>query len=335
MMWSLDFASAFPARTVEAAEIASWTGGDEKFLREKLGISRRHFLAPDENPLDLARAAAEKALAKSVLQAEQLDFLVYVTQNPDFRLPQSSALLTAELKARSDIASFDLSLGCSGWVYGLSLAEAFAQREGFKHGLVVTCDPYSRGIARNDKSTVSVFGDAAAATVFRPGGSVTIGKCVFGTDGSGGMGLAARCGGARQPVVSIDTESETVEVRQDDFRIQMDGRAILDFMLSRVPAAVEDCVLRNGLQLQDIDIFVFHQASKYMLELLTRRMQIDPSKVPIELEDTGNTVSSTIPIVLERLQDRGLLQGNVVVCGFGVGLSWAASVLRFPITNRV
>lgn len=328
-MWHLDFASAFPRRVVTSAEIAEWTGSDETFIRDKVGIHSRHFLSPDETPLDLARAAAEAGLAKAGITARDLDWLIFVTQNPDFRMPQSSALLAEALGARSNLAAFDLSLGCSGWVYALSLADSFAAREGFGAGIIVTCDPYSRGMTRTDKSTIVVFGDGAAATVFRAGGGATIGKGVYGTDGAGGMGLSVHAGGGRSPLVSIDMDENAREIVPDHYRIQMDGRAILDFMQTRVPDSVAECVLRNNITMADVDKFVFHQASKYMVELIIRRMGLDAGKVPVEIANTGNTVSSTIPITLERLGDRGQLHGNCVVCGFGVGLSWAVNVLKF------
>ena len=328
-MWHLDFAVALPDYRVSAAQIAEWTGGDEAFIRNKVGIDSRRFLGPDQTPLELAKQAAEAGLTKSKLAAADLDWLLFVTQNPDYRLPQSSALLADALGAKSGIAAFDVSLGCSGWVYALALADAFSSREGFEAGMIVTCDPYSRGMLRYDKSTMTVFGDAAAATVFRAGGPVTIGRGVYGTDGANGMKLCAKAGGSRHPVASIHADDGGRTVDADEFRIQMDGRAILEFMQTRVPVAVGDCLARNDLAADDVDFFVFHQASKFMLQLLIRRMDLDPQKVPIEVADTGNTVSSSIPLVLDRLAERGRLDGTILVCGFGVGLSWAANILRF------
>ena len=329
-MWHLEFASAFPDRVVGAAEIAEWTGADESFIRDKVGIGSRHYLSADEAPLDLAKAAASAGLAKAGLSGKDIDWLIFVTQNPDFRLPQSSALLADAIGARSDLAAFDLSLGCSGWVYALTLADAFARREDFGAGLIVTCDPYSRGISRSDKSTVTVFGDGAAATVFRPGGAIGLGKGNYGTDGSKGMGLSTQAGGARSPLVSIDLDNAAREIDPDQYGIKMDGRAILEFMQTRVPESVHKCLSRNRLDISEVDKFVFHQASKYMIELIIRRMELDPEKVPIEIYDTGNTVSSTIPITLERLSERRELRGNCLVCGFGVGLSWATNLITFP-----
>ncbi|MEZ5873905.1 MAG: hypothetical protein R3D30_03465, partial [Hyphomicrobiales bacterium] len=120
VVWHLDFASAFPSREVSAAEIAEWTGGDESFVRDKVGIQSRRYLAKDETPLDLAKAAADKGLKKAGLNARDLDWLVFVTQNPDFRLPQSSALLADAIGAKSEVAAFDIGLGCSGWVYAVT-----------------------------------------------------------------------------------------------------------------------------------------------------------------------------------------------------------------------
>lgn len=325
-MWHLTFASALPDRTVTAAEIAAWTKGEETFIRDKIGIASRRLLEPDETPLSLAVKAAKKGMEKAGVAASDISWVIYVTQNPDFRLPQSSALLCDELGLDSNVAAFDLNLGCSGWVYALTMADAFANAQNLGSGIILTCDPYSRAIEKTDKNTVSVFGDAAAATVFRRGGSFTIGRGTFGTDGAGGMGLSMRSGGAREPITSID--AQIGQASDGDHAIRMDGRAILDFMQKRVPDAVSDCLAANTIAVGDIDRFVFHQASKFMLELLIRRMKLDAEKVPIVLENTGNTVSSTIPMALETLQDSDQLKGNILVCGFGVGLSWAANLIK-------
>lgn len=324
-MWHLDIAHDLPERVVTAAEIAEWIDGDETFIIDKIGIESRHFLAENEAPLDMAQRAAQKALKKAGLKAEHLDWLVFVTQNPDFRLPQSSALLCHAIGAKESIAAFDISLACSGWVYALGVASAFAQANGLGAGMIVTCDPYSRGMRRTEKSVVSVFGDAAAATILQPGGSYSIGIGEFGTDGSGGMGLSVLDGGSRHPHVSIDHEKNKIEPPRSG--ITMDGRAILDFMQTRVPGAVNACLKKNNIEEDEIDKYVFHQASQYMLKLLTRRMQLPEKKVPIEVRDIGNTVSSSIPIAMERLMDKGILGDKVLVCGFGVGLSWAANVI--------
>ncbi|MEM8630281.1 MAG: ketoacyl-ACP synthase III [Pseudomonadota bacterium] len=328
-MWQLEFASALPDRIVTAAEVAEWTGGDESFIRNKVGIESRRFLSPDQNPLDLALLATTRGLERAGLEASDLDFIVFVTQAPDFRLPQSSSLLADGLGAKPELAAFDISLACSGWVYALSLANALALAEGFEAGLIVTCDPYSRAMSRNDRATVTVFGDAASATVMTKGGAVVVGKADYGTDGAGGMGLRVDAGGSRAPTVSIDDTEATKTVVLDDYRVQMDGRAILDFMQTRVPASVDRAMERNGVNREDVSLFVFHQASQYMLQLLARRMELDPDRVPIEINDIGNTVSSSIPIAMERLAARGQLTGKTVVSGFGVGLSWASNVLDF------
>lgn len=324
-MWWIDIATDLPERIVSAKETANWIEGDEAFISEKIGIKSRHLLSPDENPLDMAKRAAEKALAKSGLKADELDWLVFVTQNPDFKLPQSSSLLCDAIQAKESIASFDISLACSGYVYALSIATAFAAANGLGPGMIITCDPYSRSMRRSEKSVVAVFGDAATATVLRPGGPFKIGIGEFGTDGSGGMGLSVLDGGSRHPNISIDAEEMSLDPERSG--ITMDGRAILDFMQKRVPSAVSNCLAKNGISELDVDKFVFHQASDYMLKLLTRRMKLPEDKVPIELSDVGNTVSSSIPIVLERLIDRNELGDKIMVCGFGVGLSWAANVI--------
>ncbi len=326
--WKFDFAYALPETVFSAKKIAEMTNGDEAFIRDKCGIESRRFLTQDETPLDLAAMAAKAGLEKANISANELDWLIFVTQNPDFQLPQSSALLCHRIGAREDIASFDVSLGCSGWVYALNIANSFAQIQNLGTGMIVTCDPYSKAMNDDNKSVMSVFGDAAAATVMRPGGNAVIGKSVFGTDGKNGMELSKKAGGAHAPIKSIYDE-QSKQYDPDDITIQMNGRAILDFMQTRIPPTVRNCIEINNLQVEEINQFVFHQASKYMLQLLTRRLQLPTDKVPIDVSDVGNTVSSSIPIVMSKLSDQGPMEGHFLVCGFGVGLSWASSILSF------
>ncbi len=323
------FASALPARKVTAEEIADWTGGEAAFIRNKVGIEDRRYLGENESAIDLAAESVTKLFASSGISAADIDLLVFVTQTPEYGIPQNSSLLCDKLGLSNTCASFDVSLGCSGWVYGLSVTTAFMEMEQLETAVLVTCDPYSRVMDRSDKSTVTVFGDAAAATLLTRSDRKFLGRGVYGTDGGMGDRLITQSGGAADPLISVDTDPDEAFDRGSK-ALQMNGRAILEFMMTRVPDSVDQCLAKNALTRDEIDYFVFHQASEYMLKTLVRQMGLPSEKVPISIRHTGNTVSSSIPLILENLSADGALEGKkVLVCGFGVGLSWASNILFF------
>lgn len=333
-MYIRDIAYSLPDRTVDAKTIADWTEGDEKFVAEKIGISERRFLSEEESTSDLAKKAAEALFDKAgdTLKRDDIDFLVVVTQNPDFQLPHTSAVLQGQLEL-PNVAAFDISLGCSGWVYALAVCKGMMSSLGYKNGLLVTCDPYSKSMSRDDKSTVSVFGDAAAATwLSAEKGFAEVGDFVLGTDGSKYENLIIQNGGAKHPICSIDTENleQATSGFSESKGLHMSGRDILQFMLEKVPGLVSNCLDRHGLKDEDVDYYLFHQASRYMLVTLARKLSIDIERVPMNMDKIGNTVSSTIPILIADLKQQGRLEERTALAsGFGVGLSWGATVLKF------
>lgn len=321
-------AGALPERRITAAEIASWTGAEADFITDKIGIRSRAFLGPGESGVSLAERACTALFERNTgLRRDQVGLLVYVTQNPDFRLPHSSALLQHALGLGPQTACFDVNLGCSGYVYALSVARGFMAAEGIADAFVVTCDPYSKIMGKADRDTVSVFGDAATATWLSAEAGAEIGRGDFGTDGAGAMNLVVPAGGAACPVAGLYEERPAAG---EDFRLRMNGRAIFNFMMERVPRSVARCLERNGLTTNEVDLFVFHQASRFLLDNLRLKLKLDPARVPIEIAEVGNTVSSSIPLVLSRLLEYHPPRNKtLLLSGFGVGLSWATNVLRF------
>lgn len=287
-------------------------GFDEAFLRGKLGIRTRYAATAAQATSDLAADAAKAVLEKTGTGAADIDALVVVTQTPDHQLPHTAALVQRKLGLPSRIASFDMSLGCSGFVYGLSTLTGLMAQSGYTRALLVTADCYSKVIEAADRATAPLFSDAAAACLLTDHPQYRPGKALFGTDGGGAETLIVKSGGSRAPTGHSN--------------LFMDGRAIYSFAMSRIPQQVEQCLALNGLRLEDIDRFVFHQANRFMLESLRDRMKLPADKVVIEVEDGGNTVGSTIPIALESLlPDR---PRRILICGFGVGLSWATNVIE-------
>ena len=279
----------------------------------------------DEACSDLAFKAAKKIFDEGEVSEEDIGLLILCTQNPDYKLPHTSAILQQRLNLRNCIPAFDLNLGCSGFVYSLAVAKGFMEAHDIKYALVITSDPYSKIVSPGDRNTVSLFGDAAAATLLKEDGFMKIMKFTFGTDGAGFTDLIVYTGGSRNP---FKLREGLGDEKNLPF-LSMNSRAIFNFMMTRVPANILECLKLNQIGIDEVDFFVFHQASKYMIEALGKKMDIDSDKVVLDLRNTGNTVSSSIPIALAphvRSKDTG--NKIYLICGFGVGLSWASSILK-------
>lgn len=322
---------ALPSTEHTAQDVARQTGADADFIAQKVGLGRRRVLAPHETGVSLATAACEQLLQQRPELRGQVQLLVCVTQNPDRRLPHNSPQIAAALGLDSAVASFDISLGCSGFVYGLEIVEGFLARCGLQHAILVTSDPYSRIMAAEDKDTNCVFGDAATATwVHRDGQRSRTLATDFGTDGAGASAISVPAGGAARPLVWLDGGPGVQPHSRDDLRLHMNGRAVFNFVLDRVPGSIQACLARAQCTLQQIDHFVLHQGSTFMLEALARKCQLDRSRLVINMDRHGNVVSSSIPLLLAELDAAGTLAGRrVLMSGFGVGLSWATAVVQF------
>ncbi|MBM7069030.1 ketoacyl-ACP synthase III [Actibacterium sp. 188UL27-1] len=329
-------ASAVPALHQTVEEIAAQCDADVEFVRTKVGVAGRYIMGPGETGIGLADAACTKLFTQTDLTAADIGLLVFVTQNPDRRLPNNAAGLAHALGLPKTVASFDLSLGCSGFVYGLSVTEAFLQAHGIENALLVTCDPYSRIMAPEDKATNAVFGDAATATlVTRSGTRSALSGLDFGTDGGGGDAIRIDAGGAAAPLVALDTGDGLQTGDRDAHRLIMEGRAVFNFVNATIPSSIANSLTKADLTLDDIDWFALHQGSEYMLDSLARRSRIPGEKVLKNIATYGNTVSSTIPLLVEQLLAQGKLdsRSRVLISGFGVGLSWATGVLTFSGAN--
>jgi 3-oxoacyl-[acyl-carrier-protein] synthase-3 len=293
---------------------------DTDFLENKLGIRERRRCNDTESCQSLCHEAAKKLIANQKIDLNSIGLLIVVTQNPDYKLPNVGSLLQFSLGLPDNVAAFDINLGCSGFVYALAVAKGFMKNANIQRALVVTGDPYSKIMKIDDRKTIPLFGDAATAVLLDRDSVAAIGEFDFGTDGSGADALIVRAGGSKCP---------RVHSNKDDQYLYMDGRAIYLFMMRRIPRSVEKCLALNGLSKDEIDFFVFHQASKYLLDSLKKQMKIPDSKMVYALETFGNTISSSIPIALKEITDNPANQGKrALLCGFGVGLSWASVVIR-------
>ncbi len=313
-------ASYLPEAVVTNAELVDRFGFDRAFLDTKIGVLERHIAGPDEAVSDMAVAAAERLFATAPEAREAIELVVLCTQNPDFKLPTTANIVQNRLGLAQTVAAFDINQGCSGFLFGLAITRSMMMAHGFSTALLLTADGYSKVMDESDRATSPLFGDGAAATLLTADGPGKLGRFTFGSDGGGAEELIVRGGGSRNPDMPVSGPGA----------LYMNGRAIMKFMIKRVPADVDRCLELNGMSRADVDYFVFHQASGHMVRGLIKVMELPPEKVPIEIADCANTVSSTIPIVLERLGGAAALAGKTtLLCGFGVGLSWSTTIVRF------
>lgn len=304
-------------------------------ILEKTGIRERHIAADDQTAGDMAYEAARHLFAQGHITAQDVDFIILCTQAPDYVLPTTACLLQDRLGISRQAGALDINLGCSGFVYGLSLAKGLIETGSARCVLLLTADTYSKYIHPMDKSVRTLFGDAAAATavVATNDSEEAIGPFVFGTDGAGANNLIVETGMYRIPKTS-DTSVELIDesgnVRSRD-NLYMNGAEVMAFSLKEVPKAADALLQKAGITKEDIDLFILHQANKFMLEALRKKLKVPEEKLPITMDDCGNTVSSTIPITLFKLIREGrIINGQrLVLVGFGVGYSWAACLLNF------
>ncbi|MGB3500418.1 MAG: ketoacyl-ACP synthase III [Mesorhizobium sp.] len=297
-------ASYVPSTSIDNLEQGKRFGEDEEFILKKIGARRLPVLGEGEETSDLACAAVRELLSKSGLGTSDVDALVVVTQNGDGAgLPHTSAIVHAKLGLSADVAAFDISLGCSGYVYGLSVIKGLMEQAGLSRGILVTADPYSKIVSREDRSSSLLFGDAATATLLSADGEWNIGAPIMATDGSGAANIAVANG-----------------------KLNMNGRQVFAFAANKVAVQIRRCLSANGLNEDQIDLFCLHQGSAFIVNTIARQFPNVQERFVLDMAETGNTVSSSIPIILEKHLSNPENR-KVLISGFGVGLSWATNLL--------
>lgn len=310
-----DLINDFPEWTVEK-------------IAGKVGVSERHVAAKDETAADLGVKAAEKFFKEHEIDKQEIDFLLVCTQSPDYFLPTSACVMQDKIGLQTGIGALDFNLGCSGFVYGLSLAKGLICGGIASNVLLITTETYNKHIHPKDKGNRTIFGDAAAATLISKDGFAEIGEFSLGTDGRGANNLIVKQGGMRNPELFNDFSTDEKGNTSSSDHLYMDGGEIFNFTAEAVPILIEDVLKKNELIQDEVDLFIFHQANQYMMNYLRKLIDIDRDKFFIYLDKVGNTVSSTIPIALYEAKKENLLSGNVVLAGFGVGYSWGGVNLK-------
>lgn len=283
-------------------------------LFAKTGIMQRHLATPEESPLSLAVDACERVLDDA--GRNYVDGLIYVTQSPESTIPTTACLLHERLGLAENCLAFDLNQGCSGFVYGLSMASGLIGTEQITRCLLVCAEGYSKYISPQDRTCRPIFSDGASAVIIEAGGSGDIGPFVFATDGTGAPNLTLK---KNNGVAGVG-----------DQILHMNGPKVLEFTMEAVPAYVTRLIDKAELVIGDIDMFVFHQASKVVLDRVRRKLDINEAKMFRNYRDMGNTVSATIPVAMKQAQSAGILAPDmtVLIMGFGVGYSLAGCIVR-------
>jgi 3-oxoacyl-[acyl-carrier-protein] synthase-3 len=300
------------------AQFPSW---DMELIYSKTGIAQRHIAAEGECSSDLGVAAAEKLFEQFGIDRSSIDFLLFCTQTPDYPLPTTACLMQHRLGLRVTSGALDFNLGCSGFVYGLSLADGLIRTGTCRRVLLITAETYSKYIDPTDRSLRTIFGDGAAATLIEPCREPSLAAFAFGTDGSGADTLMVTRGGCRPP-----EQAHKPRKRQRwPSPLYMDGPSLVEFTVENIPKLVEEVLRRGQVRREQIDYFLMHQATLLMLQRLRQQLGLDDRTLPMVMEQCGNTVSSTIPIVIDALRRDGRLRPGIrsMLAGFGVGLSMA------------
>jgi 3-oxoacyl-[acyl-carrier-protein] synthase-3 len=312
-------------------ENPSW---DMDRVAQKSGVLSRHIAAPNETAFDLAAKACARLFARIPGARKRIDAVICCTQTPDYPMPSNAFLLHKHLGLAESVLAFDYNLACSGYVYGLAIANSLIVSKTAENILLVTGDTYSKLINPRDRSTRVLFGDGAAASLITASKNKTgVIDSVLWTSGKNFDKFIVPAGGCRLPAskatakLKVDASGNA----RSQNNIAMDGMGVWSFIQETVPRQLRELLKRNHLKVSDVDAWVFHQASQLTLDSLVKIMALDPSKVVYNLARVGNTVSASIPIALKDAMTRKKIRGGdrVILSGFGVGLSCGACLVQF------
>jgi 3-oxoacyl-[acyl-carrier-protein] synthase-3 len=323
-----------PANTINNLEYTAHFSAEEaRDITEKTGIKQRRHALPGVTASDLCYHAAEKLIADLQVDKAEIDLLVFVSQTPDYRMPASSILLQNRLGLPMQTMAFDISLGCSAFVYALSVVYALMERSGLRKALLLDGETRSRVYSAKDRKTAFLFGDGGTATLIERGEQFGSSYFSLNSDGSREDLIKMKAGGYRYPS-TIETITEKVVDEYGNIRSEehgyMEGADVFNFVLREIPPDIKRIEAFSGLSMQSMDYCLFHQANEYMNSYLAKKLKLPAEKVPSCIAQFGNTSSVSIPLtIVSQLQ--GKLQGAhpAMLCGFGVGMSWATAFLQF------
>lgn len=321
------FAACVPSLVEENVDVYKKWGGYESFLFTT-GIERRRKSAVSVCSSDLCIGAARALLNKLGWEAGDIDALVFVSQTPDYILPATSCILQQKLGCSENCYTLDISLGCSGWVYGMSVLASLMQGGTIQKGLLLAGDTTTKVNSLDDKSTYPLFGDAGTATALECTEEAPTMKFSFNTDGNGYEAIIIRDGGYRNPVSvkSFDYVERGNGMLNNRLQVELNGMDVFSFGISKAPSSVNGLLQHYGIDKETVDCFTFHQANLFMNEKIRKKLKLPVEKVPYSLRDFANTSCASIPLTLVTQRAEALKTGKMkhVACGFGVGLSWGS-----------
>ena len=290
-------------------------------IEEKTGILYRHIAGADQSATDLAEIAAQRIFASGV-KKEEVEFLILITQSPEYPLPSSACILQDRLGLKKTCLAFDVNLGCSGFIYGLALGGALIQSGFGNKGLLICSDTYTKYIEKSDRTCRPIFSDGASAVLLTSSNRNIIWPFEMGTDGSGFRNL----------IVTSD-ELHTHDRKSLNGRLFMDGAKLFMFTMAMVPKCVNALLEKSGKKIGDIDLFIFHQASRLVMDNIIRRLKLPDEKVFINYHRVGNTVSASLPIAIKDALDQNRIKNGdlVFLMGFGVGYSWGGCLVQWDL----
>jgi 3-oxoacyl-[acyl-carrier-protein] synthase III len=316
-----------PERVVTNAELSQLVDTSDEWIVERTGIRERRIAGPEEALSDLALPAAEQALDAAGVKAQDVDLLIVATVTPDMAFPSTGALLADRLGAK-DAAAYDLSAGCTGFMYAIAQAHGMVAAGLAKKALVVGGDVLSKIMNWHDRSTCILFGDGAGAVMLERVSEGGFLGFELGADGAGGIDLQLPAGGSRMP-----TSAETVG--NGAHYVQMNGRAVFKFATRVLVSSAEAVLAECDATVEDVDVYVPHQANVRIIDHATKKLGIDPERVVVNVDRYGNTSSGSIPLALADAQTDGRLREGelVLMTGMGAGLTWGSGLLEWTATN--
>lgn len=305
-----------------------------KELTRLTGVMSRHICADTETSVDMGVMAASKLFTQGNVDKDKIDYLIFCSAGGDFITPASSSIVHKELGLRTMCGTVDINQGCTGFIHGLNLADGLIASGSANKVLLITSETISKTIHSEDKGNRAIFGDAAAATLICKSEEKTdYGKFIFGTDGSKYDQIIIKHGRERFPLPESAEEDfiDDFGTTRNHSKIYMNGSEVFNFSINKAPELIDTLLENASLKKEDIDLFVFHQSNRILLETLGKKLQIPEEKIIFELETNGNTVSSSIPIALKKANDKNILKPGqlVMVAGFGVGFSWGGVIMEY------
>lgn len=303
-------------------------------LTRLTGVHSRHITAHDETSVDMGVKAVMQLLEDTNVDRTEIGYLLFCSAGGDYITPPSACILHDRVGLPANCGAMDFNQGCTGFLYGLSLADSLIGAGQATKVLLVTAEAITKTIHPKDKANRSIFGDAAAATLLSAREDTTMARdFVFGTDGSKHEQIIIRQGRERFPSLGFP-EGDFIDVQgnvRNHANFYMNGAEVFNFSVAKAPELVNELLNRYQLSFDQVDLFIFHQANQIILETIGRKLKIPKQKLIIEIEQTGNTVSSTIPIALKQLEQKGILKRGMTLLlgGFGVGFSWGGTLLKY------